>query len=85
MQRMDGLLTTAEVAERWGCTHQWVQALCKRGKLKAALMGKTYVIRERDVDNYAHRAPGRPGKNGTQKPKAAKRGRKNRSRGLAKT
>jgi excisionase family DNA binding protein len=70
---MNGLLTTAEVAKRWGCTQQWVQALCKRGLLKAELMGNTYVVRERDADAYEHRSPGRPSTNGTRKPKTAKK------------
>lgn len=77
---MNDLLTTAEVAERWGCTQQWVQALCKRGKLKAQLMGNSYIVRLRDVDSYEHRSPGRPSQNGTEKRKAPKRSQKQRSK-----
>ena len=76
---MNDLLTTAEVAERWGCTQQWVQALCKRGKLKAQLMGNSYIVRQRDADNYEHGSPGRPGQNGTRKHGAPKRKRKQRT------
>lgn len=61
---MDVLLTTAEIALRWGKTQRWVQKLCEDGKLKATLMGKTYVARERDVENYQHQPVGRPGTNG---------------------
>lgn len=75
---MSVLLTTAEVAERWGCTQRQVQALCKRGKLRADLKGKTYLVRERDADNYEHQPRGRPGHNRTHKSKAAKRGQKKR-------
>lgn len=77
---MNGLLTTAEIADRWGRTQRWVQGLCKRGKLPAQLMGNSYVVRERDVDNYEHAAPGRPSKNGSKAhvSPAAKRGQKKR-------
>ena len=54
------LLTTAEVAERLGCSQQWIQALIKRGKLKAEMVGKTYVIRARDLDKYEPQPIGRP-------------------------
>lgn len=83
---MNGLLTTAEIAELWGCTQQWVQALCKRGKLKAQLMGNSYVVQERDVANYKHQSPGRPSVNGkTHASPTAKRGKKRRvGRGASK-
>lgn len=80
MRGMGGLLTTAEIAERWECTQQWVQALCKRGKLKAQLMGNSYVVHERDVDNYEHASPGRPSQSSkAHKSKATKRSRKSRN------
>jgi len=77
---MNALLTTAEVAERWGCAQRWVQALCKRGLLKAELMGNTYVVREKDADAYEHRSPGRPSTNGTQQAEAAKKRNRSKSR-----
>lgn len=67
---MNGVLTTAEVAEMWGCSQQWVQALCKRGKLKAELKGKTYLVRERDAENYQHASVGRPPAQKRRKSKA---------------
>jgi hypothetical protein len=77
---MNGLLTTAEVAKRWGCTQQWVQALCKRGKLKAQLMGNSYVVLEKDAENYNHQLPGRPAKNGNAHvSRTAKRSQKKRA------
>lgn len=83
---MNGLLTTAEIAKRWGCTQQWVQALCKRGKLRAQLMGNSYVVLEQDVKSYKHQAPGRPSANGkTHVSPAAKRSKKKRvGRGTSK-
>jgi excisionase family DNA binding protein len=69
---MSELLTTAEVAELWGCTQRQVQALCKRGKLKAEMKGKTYLVRRRVAENYKHQAPGRPGRNRTHIASAAK-------------
>lgn len=57
---MDGLLTTAEIAEEWGVTQQWVQALCKNGRLKAEIKGNSYIVRRRDVDSFDRRSVGRP-------------------------
>lgn len=79
---MDGYVTTAEIAERWQCSKRWVNSLCKRGKLKATLMGNSYVVRERDADEYEHQGPGRPSANGkAHKRPAAKRSRKRRRNG----
>lgn len=58
------MLTTAEVAERWGRSQKTVQALIKQKRLKAVLFGKTYLIAESDADRYEFRPPGRPSSNG---------------------
>lgn len=57
---MEGLLTTAELAEQWQVGQKWVQALCKSGRLRAELKGKTYLVRQRDADSFDRRSVGRP-------------------------
>lgn len=78
---MTGLLTTAEIADRLGCSERWVQSLCKRKKLKAHLIGRVYVALEKDVLSFVPQSVGRPGKNGkAEKSRSAAKGRTRRSR-----
>jgi len=77
---MNGLMTTAEIAEHWGCTQQWVQALIKRGDLKATLFGKTYLVDAAEVREFRRRPLGRPPENGkAHVSPAAKRSQKKRA------
>lgn len=61
---MNGLLTTAEVAENLGCSQKWIQALIKRGDLKAVLFGKTYLVDEAEAKRFKRKPLGRPPTNG---------------------
>lgn len=63
------MMTTAEAAERWGCTRQWVLRLISAKRIKGAYQrsnNKVWMIPEGTVRPDA-RKPG---------PKPAKRGRK---------
>ena len=57
---MAELLTTSQVAERWGCTRFWVYSLIRRKKLKAEKIGENYMIKAKDADAYEHQPGGRP-------------------------
>ncbi len=59
---MNGLLTTAEAAERLGVTRWRVNALIRDGRLKATRLGQIFVIEEGDLKAVEHRKPGRPPK-----------------------
>lgn len=48
------LLTPAEVAEQLRVSAMTVYRLIKAGELPAARIGKSYRIREDDVDTYLH-------------------------------
>ena len=77
---MNGLMTTAEIAEHWSCTQQWVQALIKRGDLKATLFGKTYLVDAAEVKAFKRKPLGRPPENGkTHVSPTAKRSQKKRA------
>lgn len=66
-------MTTAEVAELWGCTQQWVQILIKRKVLRAQLFGKVYLVNKADALKRRPKPVGRPPQNGHTK--TAPRGR----------
>lgn len=58
------LLTTKDVAARLGVSIKTVQSYIQRGQLPAEKLGRDYVIREEDINNFKERRrrPGRPRK-----------------------
>ena len=54
------LLNTKLAAEIKGVSVRRIQALIKKGQLKAEQVGRDYVIRESDLDKIEQRTVGRP-------------------------
>lgn len=50
---MKGYLNVSEAAERLGLTRQRVHALVSNGKLPAQRIGRAWVLKEKDVDEFA--------------------------------
>lgn len=48
-------LRIADVASAWGCSHQHVRNLIKRGELPAIRIGSLFRIRPDDVEAYENR------------------------------
>ena len=46
---MPDALTTAQAAERLGCSVAQVKAMCKEGKLRATKFGNAWAIRPADL------------------------------------
>ncbi len=57
------LLTTSEVAERFGVTRWRINQLIQSSKLKAEKFGQIYLINEKDLEAVKKRQVGRPPKN----------------------
>lgn len=62
------LMTTAEAAAYLGISQPRVRLLCRTGRIKAQLAGKTYVMSESALRAFAAipRRTGRPRKDGTR-------------------
>ena len=54
------LLSTRDAATRLGITTRRVVALIRAGRLPALRVGRTWVIREADLELVKERRPGRP-------------------------
>lgn len=46
------LLSTTQAAQLLGHSRQWIWVLIRIGKLKARKIGKTYIIKETDLNKY---------------------------------
>jgi excisionase family DNA binding protein len=68
-KRPDPLLTTAEAAARLGIKRRQVQAYIATGALRAERVGRAWVLRESDVQNFTRRPRG----NFTGKPRRPKK------------
>lgn len=44
MNPLDSIMGTEEASERWGLSQDHIKRLCKRGKVKAKLIGKTWIL-----------------------------------------
>ena len=56
------LLTLAEAASRLGLAPSTLRHQVHNGKLRARLIGKTYVVTGREVERYRAEFLGRPGR-----------------------
>ncbi len=67
------LLTLAEAGDRLGLSASTLRNQVKRGRLRATLVGKTWVVTERELERYRATSLGRPGRHATnpQAPDAA--------------
>ena len=59
------LVTVTEAALELGISARRVRAIIQAGRLPAQMMGRTWVIKEKDLEKVRDRKPGRPRK--TQK------------------
>jgi excisionase family DNA binding protein len=57
---MPDLISTQEAADRLGISPRRVQALIQAGRLAAFKVGRSYIIREADLEAVRDRPPGRP-------------------------
>ena len=73
---MEKLLSVAEAAEMLGVHRTRINQLVDSGDLPATRIGRSYVIREADLEKVKDRpAPGRPTKEAATKPaKKSKKG-----------
>jgi len=62
MKRGDELLSTADVAAQLGVTRQRVLELIMEERLPARKVGRSYVLRSKDVSSLALYKVGRPPK-----------------------
>lgn len=56
------MLTLAEAAVRLGLSHSTLRNQVRAGRLRARLVGKTYVVTERELERYRAESLGRPGR-----------------------
>lgn len=56
------MLTLAQAAERLGLSASTLRHQVHSGSLRARLIGKTYVVTEREVERYRAESMGRPGR-----------------------
>lgn len=56
------LMTTSEVAILLGVTRDGVVKMIQRGSLPAEKMGRDYVVRSEDLEQFTRRPVGRPRK-----------------------
>ncbi len=56
------LLSLAEAASRLGLSVSTLQHQARDGRIRATLIGKTYVIEASEVDRYRATSLGRPGR-----------------------
>jgi excisionase family DNA binding protein len=59
---VSNLLNTTQAAEKLGVSVRRVQALIKKGQLKAERVGRDYLIREKDLQSIKAGKVGRPRK-----------------------
>ncbi len=59
MERMDGVLTLAEAAERLGLASDTLRHQAQGGRLQARLIGKTWVTTLEEVERYRRESLGR--------------------------
>ena len=55
-------LTLAEAATRLGVSHSTLRNQVKNGRLRATLIGKTWVVTPREVERYRAESLGRVGR-----------------------
>lgn len=65
------LINVEEAAKRLGCSVRRVRALIASGRLAAQKIGRPYVLKSKDVDNFKPRASGAAGH--IRKPKRSKK------------
>lgn len=73
------LISSAEAAKKLGVHITRVQVLIREGRLPAMLVGRTYVIQERDLKLVKDRKPGRPKNAKAAKKKVAKKSSRRRA------
>ncbi len=56
------MLTLAEAAARLGLAASTLRHQVQAGRLRARLIGKTYVVTERELERYRVTSLGRPGR-----------------------
>jgi excisionase family DNA binding protein len=56
------LLTLTEAAARLGVAASTLRHQVQAGRLRARLIGKTYVVTEREVERYRREHLGKPGR-----------------------
>ena len=56
------MLTLSEAAARLGLSASTLRHQVQAGRLRARLMGKTYVVTEREVKRYRATSLGKPGR-----------------------
>jgi excisionase family DNA binding protein len=76
--RMEKFLSVAATAELLGVHRTRINQLIDSGALPATRIGRSYAIRESDLEKVRDRpAPGRPAKEAVAKKAAAKKSKKN--------
>jgi excisionase family DNA binding protein len=55
-------LTLSEAAEKLGLAASTLRHQVQAGRLRARLVGKTYVVTEREVERYRRERLGKPGR-----------------------
>lgn len=56
------MLTLVEAAARLGLSPSTLRHQARTGRLRARLIGKTYVVSEREVERYRAESKGKPGR-----------------------
>jgi excisionase family DNA binding protein len=56
------VLTLTEAAEQLGVTASTLRHQVQAGRLRARLLGKTYIVSPREVERYRATSLGRPGR-----------------------
>ena len=56
------MLTLTEAADRLGLAASTLRHQVQAGRLRARLIGKTYVVTEREVERYRRERLGKPGR-----------------------
>jgi excisionase family DNA binding protein len=56
------ILTLAEAGDRLGLSPSTLRHQVQGGTLRARLVGKTYIVTEREVERYRAEHAGRPGR-----------------------
>lgn len=77
------LLSLDEAAARMGRSYQWLYHLVTHDKLPHQRIGKMFLVRAEDVDNYQHRPRGKPPAKAVEEQKPQRAGAK-RSKSKAK-
>ena len=56
------MFTLVEAAARLGLSPSTLRHQARAGRLRARLIGKTYVVSEREVERYRAESKGKPGR-----------------------